>query len=162
MSPDYKDPRPIPLAYVYMLGQFRSPRTGRLYSSASPRVRYQRRYMTNGTVMPREKLKLRDKPGARRERERGKRAHLELDQCATRNTATRERCGEIVHAHPCGGYCRALWSIPLSSMVPRPTRNTGSQNACCKKLKLQNITVQIRYGTASILQFAWLRCLATS
>jgi hypothetical protein len=61
----------------------------------SPGARYQRRYTTNGTVLPREKLKLRDRPGEREE-------YLELDQCATRNTATRERCGEIVHAHPCG------------------------------------------------------------
>jgi hypothetical protein len=140
MSPDYKDPRPIPLAYVYMLGQFRAPRTGRLYRSASPGARYQRRYTTNGTVMPREKLKLRGKPGER-ERE-GKELTLSLTnaQLGTRqleNGAVRLSMpilvGDIVELY--GLYHFRQWShgprgIPAARM--RAARSSSCRISQCK------------------------------
>lgn len=94
MSPNYKDSRPIPSDSVYMLGQFPSPRTGRLYMGTSPSARHERRY-TKDTYEYNRPDDV--KPWKNGTKKKGSPAWVCLTKAfVTRNTATEKRCGEII------------------------------------------------------------------
>lgn len=123
-----------------MLGQFRSPRTGRIYRDASPGARYERRYTMSlyCSTLPREKRgeNCWNTPTS-------KQLALTNAQLGTRQL--RKRCGEIVN-HPCG--VEALYHLHPSINGFHGPRHRKPKCLQQAKLEVLDITVYARYSTA--------------
>ena|SRR6478609_4633916 len=122
-----------------MLGQFRSPRTGRLYRDASPGARYERRYTMSlycSSTLPRDKKKCWNTP----------RKQLALTNAQLGTRQLKKRCGEIVN-RPCGEV-EALYHLrPFIHGFHSPR---GRKQKCLQRAKLEvlNMTVYTRYSAA--------------